>query len=111
MLDGTAGRALALAVTALGAAGIVGLRAGWVVARPDPDGSVVTTPVSPADVPSEDLTERLRRLHDDHVEKVNMALGEDRDDLVQDLSDSYMDQALRLITAGGRPSPDSLPAR
>jgi hypothetical protein len=50
-----------------------------------------------------DLTERLRRLYDEHVEQLNMALAEDRLDLVQELSDSYMDQALRLITAGASP--------
>jgi hypothetical protein len=36
-------------------------------------------------------------------------VAEDRLDLVQQLSDSYMDQALRLITAGA--SPDSLALR
>jgi hypothetical protein len=40
-----------------------------------------------------------------------MALGEDREDLVQQLSDDYMDQALRLMTAGAQASPEWLPAR
>jgi hypothetical protein len=36
-----------------------------------------------------------------------MALAEGREDLVQELSDSYMDQSLAAITGGGRRSPHS----
>jgi hypothetical protein len=53
-------------------------------------------------VPADDvLTLRLRRLHDMHVEKVNQAVDEGREDLVRELSDAYADQALRAITAAG----------
>lgn len=45
------------------------------------------------------LDARLRQLHLDHVEQVNMALSEGREDLVRQLSDSYLDQSLSLITA------------
>jgi hypothetical protein len=113
--DGTAGLAVVLGMTALGAAGYLGMRSGRVGARPDADGPILLAPASMAaddeSVTPDELTERLRRLYDDHVEQVNMALSEDREDLVQELSDSYMDQALRLITAGARPSPETLPIR
>jgi len=56
--------------------------------------------VGPVD--PQDLTARLRRLHDAHVEQVNMALAENREDLVQELSDSYMDESLALISAADR---------
>jgi hypothetical protein len=62
-------------------------------------------------VASDDLTERLRRLHDDHVEAVNMAIGEGREDLAQELSDSYMNQALGMITGGGSTTQDQFPLR
>jgi hypothetical protein len=110
--DRTAGLALAVIVIALGAATLVARRGRRASARWD-RGHAATTPASPtADdefVTPDELTERLRKLYEDHVEQVNMALGEDREDLVQDLSDSYVDQALRLITAGARPTPESLP--
>jgi hypothetical protein len=108
LLDGTAGVVLALAVVTLGATGLLVLRARRAAGRPNLDGPAVPTPVRSAvdagSVAPDDLTERLGRLYDDHVEQVNMALGEGRDDLVPALSDSYMDQSLRLITGGGRPS-------
>jgi hypothetical protein len=109
---GTAELALALAVTALSAAGLLALRARRSAAQPG-----LFTPSDPAPVglvaepdpfAEAELTERLSRLYDDHVEKLNMALAEDRDDLVQELSDSYMDEALHLMTSGGR---SSLPLR
>jgi hypothetical protein len=106
---------LALAVTALGAAAVLGLRAGWTAALPAPAGSAARTrAASPVDLGAatgDELTERLRQLHDDHVEKVNMAVGEGREDLVQELSESYTDQALGLITGGARPSRDRFPLR
>jgi hypothetical protein len=110
--DRTTGLALAVVVIALGAAAVVARRGRRAAARRGP-GHAATSPTFPAAdyefVTPDELTERLRALYDDHVEQVNMALSEDREDLVQELSDSYMDQALHLITAGARPSSDSLP--
>ena len=42
--------------------------------------------------------ERLRELHDTYVWEVNAAVGEDRMDLVWQLADDYLDQALRILT-------------
>jgi hypothetical protein len=44
-------------------------------------------------------TDRLRELHDSYVWEVNAAVGENRLDLVRQLADDYVDQALRLMTA------------
>jgi hypothetical protein len=44
--------------------------------------------------------EQLERLHDAFVWEVNAAVGEDRLDLVWQLADDYLDQALRLVTDG-----------
>ncbi|MFD2091060.1 hypothetical protein [Blastococcus deserti] len=102
LADGTAGLVLVLAMTVLVAAALM-----RPTARPGPDAPVVATPTDrSSDVDTlapEDVSERLRRLHDAHVEQVNMAVAEERYDLVQELSDSYMDEALSLITAGERP--------
>jgi hypothetical protein len=105
--------ALAAAV-ALGSAAVVGRRhrrtaaaATVIAAVPVP-----APPLADPETATEDaLTERLRRLHEDTVEQVNMALEEGRDDLAQELSDSYMDQSLALITGGGHHSPNHSPAR
>ena len=59
-------------------------------------------PVHPDALGADLLTESLRALHDDYVEMINMALGEGRDDSVQQLSDRYADEALALLTAGER---------
>jgi hypothetical protein len=108
--DRTAGLALAVVVIALGAAAVVARRGRRIAVRRDQGHAGTTFPVADYEfVTPDELTERLRELYDDHVEQVNMALSEDREDLVQELSDSYMDQALHLITAGARPSSDSLP--
>lgn len=103
---------LAVAATALGAAAVLGIRARSTTAPPAPARSRTARTVIPSTVPTgsvdaADLTDYLRRLHDDHVEQVNMAVAEGREDLVQELSDSYMDESLALITGGGRRSPDS----
>jgi hypothetical protein len=103
---------LAVAATALGAAAVLGIRARSTTALPAPARSRTAPTVIPSTVPAgsvdaADLTDYLRRLHDDHVEQVNMAVAEGREDLVQELSDSYMDESLALITGGGRRSPDS----
>jgi hypothetical protein len=47
-----------------------------------------------------DDKEQLRELHDTYVWEVNAAVGEGRLDLVWQLADDYLDQALRLMTAG-----------
>lgn len=44
--------------------------------------------------------ERLLALHDSYVWEVNAAVGEGRMDLVWQLVDRYMDQALAMMTAG-----------
>ncbi len=103
---------LAAAATALVAAAVLGLRAHSTATHPAPVRArasriVIPSAVAPDSVDPEDLTGYLRRLHDDHVEQVNMALAEGREDLVQELSDSYMDQSLAAITGGGRRSPHS----
>lgn len=93
---------LAVVTAAAAAAAVLGSHAGPPVPapadRPAPRRPVPDVgPVGP-----QDLTARLRRLHDAHVEQVNMALAEDREDLAQELSDSYMDESLALISAAGR---------
>ena len=55
-----------------------------------------------------DDIEQLRALHDTYVWEVNAAVGEGRLDLVWQLADEYLDEALRLVTDGepagcGRP--------
>lgn len=55
-----------------------------------------------------DDIEQLRELHDTYVWEVNAAVGEGRLDLVWQLADQYLDEALRLVTDGepagcGRP--------
>jgi hypothetical protein len=96
---------LVLAVIALGAAAVLGRRARRAAAAATPARSVIATGgLSPADteaVTPDFLTERLRALYDDHVEKLNLALEEGREDLAREVSDSYMDESLSLITGGG----------
>jgi hypothetical protein len=48
-------------------------------------------------------TEQLRELHDLYVWEVNAAVGEGRLDLVWQLADDYLDEAVRLIT-GAEPA-------
>ena len=45
-------------------------------------------------------SEQLGKLHDAYVWEVNAAVGEDRLDLVGQLADDFLDQALQLMTAG-----------
>jgi hypothetical protein len=102
---------LAVAATGLAAAAVLVLRTHRGTAHDAPARARIGRTVFPAagapeSVDPEELTALLRRLHDDHVEQVNMALAEDREDLVQELSDSYMDESLALITATGRRSPE-----
>ena len=51
-----------------------------------------------------ELTERLRAMHDAHVEEVNLALAEGREDLVRESSDRYTDAALVLLTSPPHPA-------
>jgi hypothetical protein len=50
-----------------------------------------------------DDIQQLRELHDTYVWEVNAAVGEGRLDLVWQLADEYLDEALRLVT-GGEPA-------
>jgi hypothetical protein len=45
-------------------------------------------------------SEQLRELHDTYVWQVNAAVGAGRLDLVRELADQYLDEALELLTAG-----------
>ena len=63
-----------------------------------------SVPAAPDVVLSDDeLTERLRALHDACVEEVNTALAEGREDLVRESSDRYTDEALLLLTSARHP--------
>jgi len=56
-------------------------------------------------------TARLRELHEDYAWKVNAAIAEGRDDLIDALCEEYADEAVRLITGAppGGPSPPPSP--
>jgi hypothetical protein len=56
-------------------------------------------------------TARLRELHEDYAWKVNAAIAEGRDDLIDALCEEYADEAVRLITGTppGGPSPPPSP--
>jgi hypothetical protein len=41
----------------------------------------------------------MTALHEDYIRQVNEAVGEDRMDLVQQLVEDYVEEALRLILA------------
>jgi hypothetical protein len=45
-------------------------------------------------------TARLRELHDDYAWKVNAAVAEGREDLIQRLSDEYVEEAARILADG-----------
>lgn len=47
------------------------------------------------------IHDRLRDLHEAHVERVNLVLDEDREDLARELADAYADEALAVILAEG----------
>ena len=47
-----------------------------------------------------DENRQLRELHDTYAWEVNAAVGEGRLDLVWQLADEYLDQAVALITGG-----------
>jgi hypothetical protein len=54
-----------------------------------------------------ELTARLRELHDDFVWRVNAAVAEGREDLVRQLPEQYLEEAVRMLAtdvpACGRP--------
>jgi hypothetical protein len=90
---------LGLAVLALLAAGVFGLRAQWRTLREE--SLLIAPPVDvddPAEQASAELTARLRRLRDEHVAGVDAALDDRRPDLARALTDAYVDAALRAIT-------------
>jgi hypothetical protein len=43
------------------------------------------------------IEDRLRRLHEHYIERVNLALDENREDLVVELQESYTNKALAII--------------
>lgn len=96
-----AGLALLAGATAvLGVAAVLVLRAQWAAAAPPASRSTVSPPAAPAAPDGDTVTAELRRLHEVHVEKVNLALDEGREDLARELADSYTDQALALLVRG-----------
>jgi hypothetical protein len=44
-----------------------------------------------------DLSQYLRDLHDAYVDKVNRLVAEDREDLIQEVVDTYAEEALQAI--------------
>ncbi len=48
--------------------------------------------------------EQLARLHEAYVWQINAAVGEGRMDLVEELAEQYMEEALELMTAGSATS-------
>ena len=56
-------------------------------------------------------TARLRELHEDYAWKVNAAIAEDREDLIDGLCEEYADEAVRLLTGAppGDPRPPPQP--
>jgi hypothetical protein len=52
-------------------------------------------------------TDRLRELHEDYAWKVNAAIAEGREDLIDTLCEEYAEEAIRLITGvpPGDPNP------
>ena len=50
--------------------------------------------------------ERLAQLHEFYVWQVNAAVGEGRMDLVEELADQYMEEALELMADLGLPGQD-----
>jgi hypothetical protein len=103
--------AFVLAVGALGAASALALRDRWTALQPDDAGLLTgSAPELPAWTPAQAdspydtaLTADLRRLYADHVEQLNLALAEGREDLARELSDAYPDRALALLTDAGLP--------
>lgn len=47
---------------------------------------------------SDKIADQLRELHEDYTQRVNSVIEENRDDLAMMLSDTYVDEALRVIS-------------
>jgi hypothetical protein len=45
-------------------------------------------------------TRRLRELHETYAWQVNAAIGEGREDIVRQLCDDFLEQALQIMTTG-----------
>ena len=92
--------ALVLVIAALAAAAVLAVRARWAATAPGTDAAPVARPVVWSDdvVADDTLALQLRELHDFHIEQVNSAVAQGRMDLVADLSDSYAEEALALLT-------------
>jgi len=50
-----------------------------------------------------DISQYLRELHEQYVDKVNRVLEEGQEDLARELADAYTDEALRAIAASETP--------
>jgi hypothetical protein len=85
---------LALATCTLAAAGVVSLLLQWSAAVPATAGVPVADPAQAA----QQLVDRLRGLRRSHLEEVDRALDAGRPDLARELSESYIDRALRILT-------------
>jgi hypothetical protein len=106
VLGSTAGLAvLLLAAGALLAAAVLGARAHWRAAVSAEAAQPVSLWPSPVHdrVPVDGLTAQLQRLQERSAAQVNRALDGGREDLAQELSDTYLDEALLAITAAGPP--------
>jgi hypothetical protein len=104
LFDRSAGPlALVLVIAALATAAVLAVRARWAATAPGalaPVAAPVARPVVWSDdaVADDTLAMQLRELHDFHIEQVNTAVAQGRMDLVADLSDSYAEEALALLT-------------
>lgn len=98
--------ALIVMLVALLAGSVAAMRAHWTAVLAEEDRLYRPAPLAPP--PGTDLPARLRRLHDEHLERVNAALDEGRTDVAAELSDAYMDEALRAITEA-EPAADPAP--
>ncbi len=90
----------------LGALSVLGRHRHRAAAHPAPPGPRPGRPMLPADGdPGDrpDLPERLDQLHEHYVEQVNLAVAEDRADLVAELCDAYMEEALQMIAGPDLP--------
>ncbi len=92
----------------LGAVFVLAVHRHRAAAHPAPPEPRPIRPAPPVDRDSgdrPDLPERLDRLHEHYVEQVNLAVAEDRADLVAELCDAYMEEALRMIAGPDLPPP------
>ena len=94
-----------VAAMALGVvAATIGLRAQWAAATPQPAAPRQVLPApQPVTVPQGELSEQLQTLRAGYVAKVNSALEAGRDDLAEELSGAYTEQALELLAGTGAP--------